>query len=143
VAGVRSAPGNAGFNPKGRDDLLSLVFCNGYPALISTAVMFYSPDNCGGEGDNFEMVGWYNIAPGTCMTVVNGDIGGWNEYWYYFAMATDGSVWAGPYGASVPLSAFDQCYGIGVVIEDGDESAEISFRELTVNTDNYTLTFIP
>jgi uncharacterized membrane protein len=123
---------------------MSLTLCNSYPTLISTAITFYSPDKCGGEGDNFEMMGWWNIAPGSCALVYGGDLQDLNRYSYYFAQAEDGAVWSGPYGASVPIAAFDQCYGIGVIIENGDESVSIGFRELDIDSyDNYTLTFIP
>jgi len=123
---------------------MGLTLCNGYPFLISTAICFYSPDKCGGEGDNFEMMGWWNIAPGSCALVYGDDLEDLNRYWYYYAEAEDGAVWSGPYGASVPIFAFDQCYGIGVVIENGNESVEIGFRELDIDSyDDYTLTFVP
>jgi uncharacterized membrane protein len=123
---------------------MALTLCNGYPALISTAICFYSPDTCGGEGDNFEMMGWWNIEPGACALVYGDDLEDLNRYWYYYADAGDGAVWSGPYGASVPLAAFDQCYGIGVIIENNHESIAIGFRELDIgDNDDYTLTFVP
>lgn len=123
---------------------MGLTLCNSYPKLISTAIMFWSPDTCGGEGDNFQMIGWWNIAPGACAFVYANDLEDLNRYWYYYAEAEDGAVWAGPYGASVPLAAFNQCYGIGVIIENGNESVSIGFRELDIgDNDDYTLTFTP
>jgi uncharacterized membrane protein len=116
---------------------MGLTLCNSYPQAISTAIMFYSPDTCGGEGDNFEMMGWWNLAPGSCALVYANDLEDLNRYWYFFAHASDGAVWAGPWGASVPTHAFDQCFGIGV-----NPGESIGFRELDVgDNDDYTLTF--
>ncbi len=122
---------------------MALTLCNGYPTPISTAIMFYSPDTCGGEG-NFQMAGWWNIDPGTCALVYADDLEDLNRYWYYYADAEDGAVWSGPYGASVPFYAFNQCYGIGVIIENNHEEVAIGFRELDIgDNDDYTLTFVP
>ncbi len=82
---------------------MSLVLCNSYSSAISTAIMFYSPDTCSGEGANFEMMGWWNLDPGSCATVYGNDLEDLNRYWFYYAMAGDGAVWSGPYSASVPL----------------------------------------
>jgi uncharacterized membrane protein len=118
---------------------VALTLCNGYSSRISTAIMFYSPDTCGGEGQNFEMMGWWNIEPGSCARVYANDLEDLNRYWFYFAHSSDGAVWSGPYGASVPSEAFDQCYGIGVSPGEG-----IGFRLLDIgDNDDYTLTFTP
>jgi uncharacterized membrane protein len=82
---------------------MSLVLCNSYSSAISTAIMFYSPDTCSGEGANFEMMGWWNLDPGSCATVYGNDLEDLNRYWFYYAMAGDGAVWSGPDSASVPL----------------------------------------
>jgi Protein of unknown function (DUF1036) len=117
---------------------VALTLCNGYSSEISTAIMFYSPNTCGGEGENFEMRGWWNIEPGSCALVDTDDLKDVNRYWFYFAHSSDGAVWSGPYGAAVPTEAFDQCYGIGV-----SPGEEINFRLLDIGSfDNYTLTFI-
>lgn len=106
---------------------MGLVICNSYTAAISTAIMFYSPDTCGGEGGDYQMIGWYNFDPGTCGTVYANDLEDAGWWWGIYGQADDGMVWAGPYGASVPLAAFNQCYGIGVT--GGDEFTGIGFRE--------------
>ena len=31
--------------------------------------MFYSPDTCGGEGGDWQTIGWYAAAPGQYTTV--------------------------------------------------------------------------
>jgi uncharacterized membrane protein len=108
---------------------MGLVICNSYTASISTAIMFYSPDTCGGEGGNYQMIGWYNFDPGTCGTVYENDLEDAGWWWGIYGQADDGMVWAGPYGASVPLAAFNQCYGIQAVNEEGDGFTAIGFRE--------------
>ena len=42
---------------------MGLVLCNNYPTTIWTSIMFYSPETCGGEGGDFEKMGWWPIAP--------------------------------------------------------------------------------
>jgi uncharacterized membrane protein len=117
---------------------MGLTLCNSYSQPISTAIMFFSPDTCGGEGENFEMMGWWNLAPGSCALVFANDLEDLNRFWYYFAHARDGTVWAGPWGASVPAEAFDQCFGIGI-----STGESIGFRELDVgDNDDFTLTFV-
>ena len=117
---------------------MGLTICNNYPKPISASIMFYSPDTCGGEGDNFEMMGWWNLAPGSCALVYANDLEDLNRYWYYFAHSSDGAVWAGPFGASVPTAAFDQCFGIGV-----NPGESIGFRELDMgDNDDYTITLV-
>ena len=122
---------------------MGLTLCNSYSTVISTAIAFYSPDTCGGEGENFEMMGWWDLEPGSCALVYANDLEDLNRYWYYFAQAVDGATWSGPFEASVPDAAFDQCYGIGVIIENGNESTGIAFRQLDIgDNDDYTLTFV-
>jgi uncharacterized membrane protein len=120
---------------------MGLVLCNSYPTDIWTSIMFYSPESCGGDGGDFEMMGWWKIAPGACARVYANDLEDVNRYWYYYAQAFDGAVWAGPYVRSVPLEPFggDQyCYGAsrgGPVF--------IGYRELDIGSnDDYTLTFV-
>ena len=126
---------------------MALVFCNGYPRQVWVAIMFYNPEDCGGEGGDFEMMGWWNIAPGACTTVYANDLADLNALWYYFAEADDGIVWAGPFEATVPTeSPFgggNSCYGLGQVTSDGDFRS-IGFREFNIDSnDDYTLTLVP
>jgi uncharacterized membrane protein len=122
---------------------MGLTLCNSYTSRIYTAIMFYSPDRCGGDGGNFETMGWWPLNPGQCALVYGNDLEDLNRFWYYFAMADDGAVWAGPFGTSVPRAAFDGCFGTGV----GGASSEfiaIGYRELDIgDNDDYTLTFTP
>ena len=121
---------------------MGLTLCNSYPTTIWTSIMFYSPETCGGEGDDFEMMGWWQIAPGSCALVYANDLEDVNQFWYYFARADDGTFWAGDRVAHVPLEPFggDQwCWGIGIA---GPPLHRIGYRELDIgDNDDYTLTF--
>jgi uncharacterized membrane protein len=123
---------------------MGLVLCNGYTTTISTAIAFYNPDTCA-EGPPFEMMGWWVLAPGSCALVFANDLEDRNRYWYYFAMANDGAVWSGPYGANVTTGAFgggQWCYGSQH--GGGGELIRIGYRELDIgSSDDYTLTFVP
>jgi uncharacterized membrane protein len=123
---------------------MGLTLCNSYPSTIWTSIMFYSPETCGGEGGDFEMMGWWGIAPGSCALVYANDLEDVNQFWYYFAKADDGAFWAGDLGANVPREPFggDQwCWGLGKV---GPELVRIGYRELDIgDNDDYTLTFVP
>ena len=91
------------------------------------------------------MMGWWNLNPGSCALVYGDDLEDLNRYWCFYAEAQDGARWSGPYHGSVPTAAFDQCYGIGVTIENGQpESVGIDFRLLDIaDNDDYALTFVP
>lgn len=121
---------------------MGLTLCNSYPSTVWTAIMFYSPETCGGDGGDFEMMGWWRIEPGSCASVYANDLEDLNRYWYYFAHAADGTVWAGPFGASVPRTAFgggQACWGSQM--GGSTEFEEIGFRQLDIgDNDNYTLT---
>jgi uncharacterized membrane protein len=124
---------------------MGLVLCNGYPTTVWTSIMFYSPESCGGgDGGDFEMMGWWVLAPGSCALVYANDLADVNRYWYYFTEAADGAFWAGPFGANVPRTAFggDQwCWGTGRSIP---ELVRIGYREFDIgDNDDYTLTFVP
>lgn len=115
-----------------------LAFCNSYTEELWVAYMFYSPGDCGGEGDNWQTIGWFAIAPGACATVYANDLDDVNNrYWYFHAENADGSVfWAGPIGVYVTDEAFNHCYGIGTTT-----SRIAGFRLLDVgDNDDYTVT---
>jgi uncharacterized membrane protein len=121
---------------------VGFTLCNSYSSTVWTAIMFYSPETCGGEGGDFEMMGWWRIEPGACALVYANDLEDVNRYWYYFAQAADQAVWAGPFGANVPRTAFggDQwCWGLQKV--SGSDIERIGFRELDIGgNDDCTLT---
>jgi uncharacterized membrane protein len=116
-----------------------LAMCNGYPAHIYVAIMFYNPEKCGGDGGNFETMGWWSVAPGSCVNVYANDLEDLNRYWYYYAQADDGAVWAGPYRIYAPDNAFSECGGLGI-----STARIVGMRELDIgDNDDYTLTFVP
>lgn len=120
---------------------MGLTLCNSYPSTLWASIMFYSPETCGGDGGDFEMMGWWRIEPGSCSLVYANDLD--NRFWYYFAHAADGTVWAGPFGANVPRSAFvGECFGAPRV--SGSDFERIGYRELDIgDSDDFTLTLTP
>lgn len=92
---------------------MGLRIFNQHSAPITTAIMFFSPGTCGGEGKDFEMMGWWNIAPGGSALVYANDVD-INRYWFAYATASDGRRWAGEWRHSLPGTAFAQrCWGLG------------------------------
>ena len=125
---------------------MGLHLCNNYTSLISTAIMFYSPETCGGDGQDFEYMGWWNIQPGACAFVYANDLEDLNRFWYVYAIATDGAEWSGPFvRESVPLSkAFNKCWGFDVNFPFEPPYTSVKFFELDIgDADNFTLTFTP
>jgi hypothetical protein len=92
---------------------MGLRIFNQHSAEVSTAIMFFNPDTCGGEGQDFEVMGWWNIAPAGNALVYANDVD-FNRYWFAFAMAKDGRRWTGPWRHSLPSTAFAmRCWGLG------------------------------
>ena len=117
-----------------------LRFCNSYPVTIWTAISFYSPDHCGGEGGDWQNIGWYRVDPGQCVVVYSNDLADLNRFWYFYAEADDGAVWEGEFPTFIKdPEAFNLCDGIGTT-----QLRRVGFRELDVgDSDDYTLTFVP
>lgn len=118
-----------------------LAFCNSYPQDVWVAYMFYSPDACGGEGENWQTIGWFHIVPGACVTVYSNSLGDVNNrYWYFYAENAGASVvWAGPIRVYVTDEAFNHCLGIGTTT-----SRVVGFRILDVgDNDDFTVTLTP
>jgi hypothetical protein len=106
--------------------------------------MFYNPETCGGDGGDFEMMGWWRVEPGSCVLAYANDLEDLNQFWYYFAKADDGAFWAGPFAANVPHHAFggsQSCWGDQKVA--GSDFIQIGYRELDIGSnDDYALTFV-
>lgn len=117
-----------------------LRFCNSYSVRIWTAISFVDNDVCttSEEGD-FRNRGWWGINPGTCVTVHSGNVSNVNQFWYFCAIADDGTVWAGEFPTFIKdPDAFDHCDGLG-----STEFQVRGFRELDVaDHDDFTLTFV-
>lgn len=123
---------------------MSLTFCNATAGRqLGCAYMFYSPNDCGGEGRDFQMLGWFNLDPGQCGTVYENSLNDVDDrLWFAYALdPNDGTEWRGPYWDSVPVAAFDQCYGIGV--SAGDETVEVKFFQFDKgDADDWTVRFV-
>ena len=118
-----------------------LAFCNHTSEQLWVAYMFYSPGDCGGEGGNWQTIGWFEMNPGACTTVYGNSLGDvHNRYWYYYAENAGASiVWAGPVNVYVPDTAFNHCYAIGDTV-----SRIVGYRLLDVgDNDDYTVNLIP
>jgi uncharacterized membrane protein len=117
-----------------------LKFVNAYKEDIWVAYMFLAQDVCGGEGGDWQAIGWYHIAPGGSSVAYANDLDDVNNrYWCYYAENQDRSVfWAGPYPVYVPAdgSPFNTCYKKGV-----SNSRIIGMRLFDVDDyDNFTMT---
>ena len=117
-------------------------FTNSYGKKLFVAYMrrdFACQDECGSIWD---VLGWINLDPGETETRANPTT---NRWYYYYAEATDGAVWAGPYLAEVTQAKFEKCTCLGVLVVNGAASNpyhKVGFREL----DNKTysgVNFIP
>jgi hypothetical protein len=88
---------------------MELHFRNQTSSLVSVAIMLYSPDSCGQDG-NWATEGWWNISPGGEAYVADTN----DEYAAYYAESDAGLVWSGPYGpVYVQQQAFQSCVDIG------------------------------
>ena len=115
-----------------------LAFCNGYTERLWVAYMFHSPDACGGEGGDWQTIGWFAMEPGSCVTVYANDLDDvHNRYWYFHAENDDASiVWDGPVPVYVTDEAFNHCLNIGTT-----NSRIVGYREIDVgDNEDYTVT---
>jgi len=88
---------------------MALNVVNRYSAPISVMVEYYHPA-CQDAGlSPWRKVGWYNIPPNSQKAVILGNLAGLNRYWYFYAQATDGMRWQGPFRELVRSSAFQEC----------------------------------
>jgi uncharacterized membrane protein len=117
---------------------MSLYFENSYSATatISVCVLYYNT----GCPNPWTKIGWYNVAPGQTVQMWDGDVSSVNEYWYFWAQATDGSVWAGSaVFAEVTDAAFNQCW-----LDNSGDSFTVGMLEIDVNSyDDYTVNLVP
>jgi len=79
------------------------IVSNHYGTNISFALQYHDP-TC--SGDTFRMEGWFNFVPGETNSLnipYLTDLRNANDpYFYYFVIAGDGAVWAGPYANNCP-----------------------------------------
>lgn len=119
-----------------------LKFVNGTNQDLWVAYMFLSPDTCGGEGGDWQAIGWYYMPAGGSTVPYGNSLGDVNNrYWCFYAENGDRSIfWAGPYPVYVPAdgSPFNHCYAIGTT-----ESRIIGMRLFDVGDNNdFTVTLI-
>jgi uncharacterized membrane protein len=115
-----------------------LAFCNGYKERVWVAYMFLSTDACGGEGGNWQTIGWFAMEPGSCVTVYSNSLDDVNNrYWYYYAQNDDSSIeWSGPIPVYVTDEAFNHCLNIGTT-----NSRIVGYRQIDVgDNDDFTVT---
>ena len=114
-----------------------LKICNSHPAGIWAAISFHSPEACGGEGGDWQSIGWYRVESGACTVVYGNDLADVNRFWYYYAESDDGRVWKGDYNTYVKdPDSFNICEGIG-----STAYTTVGFRQIDVgDSDNFTLT---
>jgi uncharacterized membrane protein len=114
----------------------TVSFHNSYSTTLFVAYMRLD-NNCGNDcGEPWDVLGWVKLAPGATGYRANPTN---NRYYYYYAEALNGAMWAGPYVAEVSNSAFEKCTCLGVTQENGAASNpyyDVGFREL--DTDTYS-----
>jgi len=117
-----------------------LAFCNGVREDIWVSYMFYSPEDCGGDGGNWQAIGWFRVSPGQCSTGYAHDLDdGNNRYWYYYAESDSGRLkWAGPIATWISDEAFNVCRGVA-----NSTQFPVGFRQFDVgDADNFTMTLV-
>jgi hypothetical protein len=115
----------------GRSDV---TFTNSYGQKMYVAYM-RRDFNCQNEcGDIWDVLGWINLDPGETESRPNPTN---NRWFYYYAEADDGAVWAGPYVAEVTQQRFEKCTCLGVLVQNGGATNpyyDVGFRELDSET---------
>jgi uncharacterized membrane protein len=115
---------------------MELHFRNQTSSEIWVAIMFYSPDNCGHDG-NWGTRGWWAINPGGEAYVLNTN----NRYAAFYAESANGAVWTGPYGpVYVHQQAFDSCVNIG---DNNPQTRVVGMQQVDMqNTDIHYVNLI-
>ncbi|MFI2352435.1 hypothetical protein ACH492_36685 [Streptomyces sp. NPDC019443] len=73
--------------------------------------MIYDPEACGGEGKDFQTMGWHSLVPNEAKYLQ----AGYRQHFYWYAQADDGRTWPGPFGpVNTLIAAFSGCLGIGI-----------------------------
>lgn len=86
-------------------------FRNSYGKKIFVAYMRRDFDCLADSGEPWEVRGWINLDPGETEYRANPTK---NQWYYYYAEATDGAFWTGPYIVLVTNTVFQNCTGTGV-----------------------------
>jgi uncharacterized membrane protein len=116
---------------------MSLRIRNKYPKPIWAMIEWHHP-NCP-DGGEWEKAGWWKVQPGAIATVYGGDVDDVNRFWYFFAHASDGAQWSGPFIEHVPSTAFDWCTDTG-----SSNDHIVKMREFDIgHNSTYTLNLVP
>ena len=91
----------------------------------------------------WHLIGWFNINPSQCAIVYANDLDDvQNRFWFFFAQATDGKVWAGDIGINTPNVAFDRC--IDGPLSSAEDPHLRGFRRFDVgDNDDVTVNLTP
>ena len=107
-----------------------VTFTNSYGKKLYVAYMrrdFSCQDDC---GEPWDVLGWINLDPGETESRANPTN---NQWYYYYAEATDGAFWAGPYVANVSNNKFQKCSCLGVSVSHGPQPFyNVGMREVDV-----------
>lgn len=102
-------------------------FSNSYGQKMYVAYMrrdFNCQNDC---GDIWDVLGWINLNPGETESRSNPTN---NRWFYYYAEAEDGAVWAGSYVAEVTQQRFEKCTCLGVSQDGENPYYDVGFRVL-------------
>ena len=84
---------------------MSLTFKNECGMSVSVCIAYYDPKKC--PDIKWAKAGWWNIANRKSVTVISGNLN--NRYYYFYAVAANGSEWNGPRSLSVWKKPFNMC----------------------------------
>jgi fermentation-respiration switch protein FrsA (DUF1100 family) len=105
---------------------MGLTFANHVPDDTIWVIFVYYDENC---PYSYTKEGWYSAGPGGSVTVFNGDISDYSNYWYFWAQSDKGLVWEGSY-ADIEINstkAFEQC-----VYDNNQTNERVGLTELHV-----------
>jgi hypothetical protein len=88
---------------------MRLRIVNRWSAPLSVAVMFRNAPRYTTVPRDFEMTGWWTIAPGAGSLVLAAVVDA-NRYWFAYAEAADGRRWTGPWRHGLPRDTFAKVY---------------------------------
>jgi uncharacterized membrane protein len=126
---------------------MALYFCNYYPAHTWVAIMWYEPSCEDKFGNYWTREGWFSLYPGVCKKVlpntwakdVDDDLSDINRYFCFYAQASDGAKWLGPYKRSVSNDAFERRDCVAY-----SQGWTAGFRLFDIDdNDDYTVNLVP
>jgi hypothetical protein len=104
-------------------------FTNSHASKLFVAYMKldYACNFC---GDPWDVLGWINLDSGETETRPNTTN---NRWFYYYAEASNGTVWSGPFAAEVRQEKFQKCVCLGVLQGGVNPYHDVGMRELDLN----------